>query len=290
MNQTVMRLAEYDIETQYSARVVQTRRMTPFGSPNEVKELLLELDAPGFAYEAGQSIGVLAPGAPEFGAEHHLRLYSIIDPPTTSEGPPQVRICVRRCEYVDEYSGEKYPGVASNYLCDRAPGDVITVVGPFGIPFRIPPEDDATLILIGAGTGIAPFRAFVKHLYRERPEWKGRVWLFHGARTGLELLYQNHEQDDFAQYYDRETFQAFHALSARPGWSDAIAWDYAIARRSDEIWEMLGKPHTYVYVAGLEKMREELDKAFRAVAGSEDEWNRRKAELRAGGRWVELLY
>ena len=114
--------------------------------------------------------------------------------------------------------------------------------------------------------------------------------LFYGAQSGLELLYMNEERDDFTQYYDQDTFQAFKALSPRPGWADPIAWDHTIATRADELWKMLGEPKTYVYVAGLEKMRGELEKAFTAVAGSEEAWARRRAELTAGKRWVELLY
>ena len=45
------------------------------------------------------------------------------------------------------------------------------------------------------GTGIAPFRAFVKHLYRDIGDWRGQVRLFYGARSGLELLYMNDEVD-----------------------------------------------------------------------------------------------
>ena len=41
---------------------------------------------------------------------------------------------------------------------------------------------------------------------------------------------------------------------------------------------------------GLEKMRGELDNAFGEIAGSEEKWARRRAELSAGGRWVEVLY
>jgi ferredoxin--NADP+ reductase len=100
----------------------------------------------------------------------------------------------------------------------------------------------------------------------------------------------NDERDDFSQYYDRTTFEAFRALSPRPSWADPIAWDYAIGRRADELWTMLGYPSSYVYVAGLEKMRGELDSVFDAVAGSKEAWTRRKAELMAGRRWVELLY
>jgi len=100
----------------------------------------------------------------------------------------------------------------------------------------------------------------------------------------------NDERDDFAQYYDRETFQAFKALSPRPSWADPIDWDGALAERGAELWKLLEQPNTYVYVAGLEKMRGELDEAFKEIAGSPQKWARRKAELVAGGRWVELLY
>ena len=44
------------------------------------------------------------------------------------------------------------------------------------------------------------------------------------------------------------------------------------------------------YVAGLEPMIGELDAVFAQLAGSKQEWERRKAELMAGGRWVELVY
>ena len=52
----------------------------------------------------------------------------------------------------------------------------------------------------------------------------------------------------------------------------------------------MGDPKTYVYVAGLERMRDELDAVFAGLAGSRKKWKRRKAELMAGKRWVEVLY
>jgi ferredoxin--NADP+ reductase len=291
MSEAVMRLEDYDIDTRFAATVVSSERITPEESPEEVREIVLDVDRPDFSYQVGQSIGVLAPGSPEFGTEHHVRLYSVADLPEVGEGGrPRIQICVRRCFYIDEHSGEKYPGIASNYLCDLRAGDTITISGPYGLPFRVPEEPDTNLVLIGTGTGIAPFRAFVKHLYAREPAWEGRVWLFYGANSGLELLYMNDERDDFSQYYDRETFEAFRALSPRPSWGDPIAWDHTIARRGDELWKMMGQPNTYVYVAGLEKMVEELDRVFSALAGSPGKWERRKAELSAGGRWVELVY
>jgi ferredoxin--NADP+ reductase len=183
-----------------------------------------------------------------------------------------------------------YKGVASNYLCDLLPGDSLSISGPFGIPFEVPDELDANLILIGSGTGIAPFRALVKHIYRDVPGWRGRIWLFYGARSGLDLLYMNDERDDFAQYYDEETFEAFKALSSRPTWTGRISWEGAIRERGEELWQMLGDVKTHVYVAGLEESLEELDAVFAGVAGSSERWQRRKAELMAGKRWVELVY
>jgi len=287
----VIRLTDYEHAERFPATVLSSTRLTPEAAPDEVREIGLEIDRAEFPCRVGQSIGVFAPAPPGLGKAHHFRLYSIADIPGRSPaGRPAITICVRRCTGIDPYSGEAYPGVASHYLCDRRPGDVITVSGPFGIPFEIPEEHDATLILIGSGTGIAPFRALVRHIYQDVPDWTGEIWLFYGARSGLELLYMNDERDDFAQYYDRETFRAFTALSRRPNWADPIRWDGAIEERGAELWQRLGNPKTHVFVAGLEPMRAALDEVFARIAGSQEKWRRRKAELMAGGRWVELVY
>jgi ferredoxin--NADP+ reductase len=256
-----------------------------------VRELTLEIEREDFPFRLGQSIGVVTPGDPALGEDHHFRLYSVADLPQRGEsGRPRVKICVKRCTFIDDFSGERRAGTGSTYLCDRRPGDPLAVAGPFGLAFEVPEAPDATLVLIGSGTGIAPFRAFLKHLYRDAPGFRGRVLLLHGARSGLELLYMNDHLDDFAQYYDEETFEAVRALSPRPGWDDPIAWDFAIQERGEEIWRLLGEPTTFVYVAGLEKVRDELDRVFARLAGSPEAWQERKALLEAERRWVELLY
>ncbi|MBW2242087.1 MAG: ferredoxin-NADP reductase [Deltaproteobacteria bacterium] len=284
-------LQDYDTEPRFGTTLIRSRRITVEDAADEVRELVLEVDRTDFPFEIGQSLGVLAPASPAFGQAHHFRLYSVAGlPERGSSGRPRIEIAVRRCSYVDEYSGEKYPGVASNFLCDLAPGDSCLTTGPYGLPFELPDERDANLILIASGTGIAPFRAFVKRLYRSVPEFGGHVWLFHGARSGLEMLYMNDERDDFALYYDEETFEAFRALSPRPDWGDPVAWGAAIKERGADLWKMLGEAKTYVFVAGLEPMLVELDAAFADLAGSDEKWQRRKAELRAGHRWVELVY
>ncbi|MDH4017084.1 MAG: ferredoxin-NADP reductase, partial [Actinomycetota bacterium] len=247
MSEALKHVSDYDTEPRHRAQVVSNERITPASSPDDVRELVLEVDRPDFSYAVLQSIGVLAPGDPAFGHEHHVRLYTVADLPSRGpDGRPRIKICVRRCSYVDEYSGEEFPGVASNFLCDRKPGDSFEITGPFALPFDVPEELDANLILIGSGTGIAPFRALVKHIHQDVAGWNGRIWLFHGARSGLEMLYRNDEIDDFAQYYDRGTFEAFQALASRPGWDETIAWDAPIRERGPELWALLCDPKTTV--------------------------------------------
>lgn len=286
-----MKLDEYSKDRQFAATVLSSERITPEEAEAEIRELVLEVDRADLRYAAGQSIGVVIPGPHELGHEHHFRLYSVADTLAHSEaGKPCIRIAVRRVTYIDDYSGERFDGISSNYLCDRRPGDELRITGPYGYAFEVPEDKDANLILIGVGTGIAPFRAFVKHIYQDVRDWRGKVRLFYGAHTGLELIYMNQHRDDFALYYDEDTFKAFSALSPRPNWADPIAWDYCLEERSEEILEMLDDPKTYVYIAGLETVREQLDEVFARMTGSAQRWEKRRAELVAGGRWTELLY
>ncbi len=292
-----MRLQEYDTSTRVEASVASSARITPT-TTDEVREIVLtlpagEASAPFATLTAGQTVGVLAPGEEAFGQEHHFRLYTIAElPKTLPDGSMQVVLCVRRCNYIDEYSGERYEGRASNYLCNLRPGDNVTLAGPYGIPFPIPEEKNANLLLIGMGTGIAPFRAFVRRLYEHAGTggFEGKVLLFHGGLTGLDLLYRNDERDDFALYYDRPTFEAISALSADPVWDEHVDWATALEARAAEVAAMLRQPETYVYLAGLEPIRDQLDEVFASILHSEERWQRRRAELEAGGRWVELLY
>jgi len=286
-----MRLEDYPTEPRFSATVLSTEEITDKGADVEIRELVLEVENHEFDFAVGQSIGVLASGPAEFGRSVHHRLYTVADTPLPKElGKPEITIAVRRCNYIDDYSGEEYIGINSNFLCDRKVGDKVMITGPFGIPFTVPEDKSANLILIGMGTGIAPFRAFVKHIYQNVRGWKGKVLLLYGAHSGLELLYMNNKRDDFSNYYDEETFEAFKALSPRPTWADPIAWDFAIEDRAGEIRDLLSDEHTYIYVAGQKRIRDALDKLFGEMSGSSAIWQKRKAKLAEQDRWVELLY
>jgi ferredoxin--NADP+ reductase len=282
-------LSDLNTKQQYKAKVKKSERLTP-ANTEEIREIVLEVGSPDFKVKVDQSFGVLVEHKSEFGNEFHHRLYSVADLPETKNGNANITMLVKRCSYVDDFSGELYHGVSSNYLCDRQVGDEITITGPFELPFKVPEDKNSNLILIGMGTGIAPFRAFVKHIYSEVGDWKGKIRLFYGAKSGLELLYLNDKDGDLTSYYDEATFEAFSALSPRPHWEDPISLDAAIEERAEEILELLNYSNTYIYIAGYEKVKENLNKAFINIMGSKEKWDNRKAELIAGKKWAEVIY
>ena len=286
-----MLLQAYDRTHTYTAKVRSITRITADESPDDVKEIILDVEGPEFQYEIGQLVGVLVPGPHALGHEQHFRLYSLTEMPSrTADNRHTITLLVKRCNYIDEYSGEEYKGIASNYLCDLIPGQDITITGPYGLPFEVPEDNTSNILMIGLGTGIAPFRAFVKHIYHTIGDWQGKVRLFYGARTGMEMLYMNDHRNDFANYYDETTFAAFQAISSRPEWKEDADLTQALNVHEQEIWDLLCSYNTYVYVAGLSSISSMLDEAFSKMAGSSEKWKRRKKELLAGRRWTELLY
>jgi ferredoxin--NADP+ reductase len=286
-----MNLYEYDFSNLRLATVLATERITPPNDPVEVKHLILEVPDDRLDYVEGQSIAVLVPGPHDFGKPYHFRLYSIASPRRGDDGKADsFSICVRRCFYVDEISGERYPGLASNYLCDAEPGDPVQIAGPYGSRFSVPDDSTSNLVMVGVGTGIAPFRAFVKHIYEERGGWQGQVRLFYGAKTGMELLYMNDVRRDLSLYYDEKSFKAFEAVSPRPHFDAPPDLDRILSENAAEIWELLKAKNTYVYIAGLSDAARNFRKAMIPVAGSAEAWQAEYEELVRDGRYAELLY
>ncbi|MEM1067662.1 MAG: oxidoreductase [Planctomycetota bacterium] len=283
-----MKLQDYDSSSKHRATIVQNDRLSAEHARREVHEIVLELDGSMHALP-GQNVGVLLPDESKGDDEVHFRLYTIADLPERREGMQRIHIQVRRHQYFDALTGETYRGIASNFLCDSKAGDEILITGPYGQAFEIPPEPHANMILIGAGTGIAPFRAFLKHVYRHYPEFTGQVYLFYGGETGLDLLYGNDQEKDISLYYDRDTFEAIEALSNSND-PDSFRWSDAMRSRAKELAVLLSDPETFVYLAGLESIRDELEATLCEVAGSNQRWYHWKEELVEDERWFELLY
>ena len=117
------------------------------------------------------------------------RLYSIASSPLVA--PDEVHLTVAAVRY--QLHGEIRAGVASVHLADRStPSSTLPVYIQANPHFSLP-GDDTPIIMIGAGTGVAPFRAFVQE--REARGAAGRSWLFFGERNfRTDFLYQTEWQ------------------------------------------------------------------------------------------------
>lgn len=272
------------------AVIKDSRRVTP-SNAEEVRHIRIQVLDPAFQFVEGQSIGVVVPGPHPFGNPYHLRRYSIANARSIPFGEGvDIDLLVRRCFYVDEVSGERYPGIASNYLCDAKPGDRITISGPYLSAFKMPLDNRANLLMIGTGTGIAPFRAFAQHIYERRGDWKGQVRLFYGGRSGLDLMYANDETSDLTNYYDEKTFKAFRALGTRPLMTSSQALARGIAEHAEEALALIKDANTYVFVSGLEKIATVFDQVMSERLGQAEAWKAMKQRLIDEGRWSELIY
>jgi len=114
------------------------------------------------------------------------RLYSIASSPELT--PDEVHLCVAPVRY--RLNGRDCNGVASTALADRlSVGDSIPVYVQPNEHFRLPADPATPIVMIGAGTGVAPYRAFMQH--REALGIDGRSWLFFGERNfRTDFLYQ----------------------------------------------------------------------------------------------------
>jgi len=115
------------------------------------------------------------------------RLYSIASSPLT--GDDEIHLTVKRVGGLDQRARLR-AGVASWQLTESVkPGDTASVYVEANPRFRLPDDPDAPVIMIGPGTGVAPFRAFVQH--RQAAGANGPNWLFFGARNRrTDFLYQ----------------------------------------------------------------------------------------------------
>ncbi len=284
-------LSELDTSKSVEAEVIASDRITPH-TVAEVRRIRLRIPHPDFTYREGQHVGLVVPGPHEYGQSHHFRLYTIANSPELNDNDQvEIELLVRRCFYIDEFSGEEEPGIASNYLCNQTPGSKLDLTGPYGEAFALPEDPGANLVMIGSGTGIAPFRAFVQHIYQKPEAWRGKVLLFYGARSGAENLYRNEYNKDFDNYYQEATFQAFEGLSQRP-WmeSDGDGLGNVLQDNAAMIWDLIQEPNTHVYQAGLETQLQKFETIMQETAGSKSRWYWTREEMIEQGRWSELIY
>jgi sulfite reductase (NADPH) flavoprotein alpha-component len=187
------------------------------------------------------------------------RLYSIASSPLAAPG--RVELCVGVVR--EERRGRLRDGVASCHLAFRATtGDTLRVRLQTS-HFRLPADPATPIIMVGPGTGIAPFRAFLQH--RAALGLGGRSWLFFGDRN---------EASDFLFDEEIRTWQAQGVLSRLSlAWSrDGVGRRYVQHRMAEEaadLWRWL-QDGAAVYVCGdAARMAKDVDATLRAIARGE---------------------
>jgi sulfite reductase (NADPH) flavoprotein alpha-component len=143
-------------------------------------DLLREFPA---AWDAAELVAALRPLTP--------RLYSIASSPK-AVGADEVHLTVAVVEYAAH--GSAHYGAASSFLANAGDDATVPIFIEPNERFRLPADSSRDVIMIGPGTGVAPFRAFVQE--REATAASGRNWLFFGNRHfARDFLYQVEWQD-----------------------------------------------------------------------------------------------
>ena len=271
------------------AEVLEHRRLTAEDSPNEVSHIVLNIEGSDLKYVDGQSIGVLPPGEDANGRPHKLRLYSIASPHFGDDGNGNtVSVCVKRAITITE-DGTVYKGVCSSYLCDLKPGEKVKITGPVGKHFVLPETPDANLIMIATGTGIAPFRAFLKVRYGQRATEKGQTWLFFGAQTQKDYLYE----DEYEEYAKHDSFNLVTAFSREMKNAEGgrMYVQHRLQEYSETLFGLLQDPKTYIFMCGLRGMEPGVMEGLEKAAAAQGiNWTEFLAKLKAEHRWLVEVY
>jgi len=251
---------------------------------------------PQLHYVEGQSIGIIPDGEDANGKPHKLRLYSIA---STRHGDNYadhtVSLCVRQLQY--EKDGETVNGVCSTYLCDIEPGSTVKITGPVGKEMLLPDDEDANVIMLATGTGIAPMRTYLRRMFepkeRELNNWhfRGKAWLFMGAPKTPNLLYDA----DFEHYQEQfpDNFRYTKAISREQQNSKGgrMYIQDRVLEHADEIFAMIEDPKTHVYMCGLRGMEPGIDEAMTAAAAAKGfDWSELRPQLKKAERWHVETY
>ena len=267
------------------------------GGIGTCRHMTFDLSGGDLHYVEGQSIGIIPPGTDDKGNAHKLRLYSIA---STRHGDnlddKTVSLCVRKLEYKHPETGELVEGVCSSYLCNLKPGDDVAITGPVGKEMLLPDDEDANIIMIATGTGIAPFRAYLWRMFKEgelNPDYnfKGLAWLFFGIPKTPNILYQEDLEAMVEKYPDN--FRMDYAISREQKNSEGgkMYIQHKIAERADELWALIQNPKTHTYICGLKGMEDGIDEALSAAASKHGvDWTTYRKQMKKEHRWHVETY
>jgi sulfite reductase (NADPH) flavoprotein alpha-component len=213
------------------------------------------------------------------------RLYSIAS--SLSAMPDEAHLILAPVRY--SLHDEARHGVASAHLADRgAIGDTLPVYVQPNAHFRLP-ADDKAIVMIGAGTGVAPYRAFLQE--REARGAGGRSWLFFGERNfRSDFLYQTEWQ---AWLKDKVLGRMDVAFSRDRGGRTYV--QHRMIERSRDLFAWL-EEGAHLYVCGdAASMAPDVHESLVAIVAAESGLKREGAEdyvraLQRDGRYQRDVY
>lgn len=212
------------------------------------------------------------------------RLYSIASSPKAHPG--EVHLTVSAVRY--EKHGRHRKGVASTFLADRA-GDIVRVFVQPSHGFRPPPNPDAPMIMVGPGTGIAPFRAFLEE--RAATGAKGKNWLFFGdQKRSSDFLYEESLID-----WQQSGFLTRLDLAFSRDQAEKIYVQTRMLESAAELWRWLEEGGHFYVCGDAGRMAKDVDAALHSIietAGgkSADDAKAYVAALKSEKRYQRDIY
>jgi len=288
----------YRPKTPYEGTVVENYSLLKEGAIGRVNHITFDLkdSDPFLNYVEGQSIGIMPAGEDANGKPHKLRLYSIA---STRHGDDfngnTVSLCVRQLQY--EKDGETINGVCSTYLCDIKPGDKVKITGPVGKEMLLPDEEDANIVMLATGTGIAPMRAYLRRMFepteKEKNKWnfKGKAWLFMGAPKSANLLYEEDLQRYLTDYPDNFKYTKAISREQQNTKGGRMYIQDRVLESANELFNMIEDEKTHIYLCGLKGMEPGIDEAMTKAAEAKGlNWSELRPQLKKAGRWHVETY
>lgn len=214
---------------------------------HDVLDALLEF--PSARPRIGDFVGALGRMQP--------RLYSLAS--SQRAHPQEAHLTVGVLRY--ERNERAYQGTGSSFLAEHLrPGRTLSVFVQRSHGFRLPADPAAPVIMVGPGTGIAPFRAFLQE--RAACTAPGRNWLFFGnQRRDLDFLYRE-ELEDLAA---RRVLSRMDLAFSRDQTSKVYV-QHKMLEAADELWRWLAGG-AYLYVCGdAKRMAGDVDLALQQIA------------------------
>lgn len=202
------------------------------------------------------------------------RLYSIASSPRVF--PEAVHLTVAVIRY--DLHGRRRQGVCTTFLADRAQGKTFPVFIHAAKHFRPPEDMTAPLIMVGPGTGVAPFRAFLQD--RESAGATGKTWLFFGERNRASDFFYEEEMNRWVR---QGVLQRFDTAFSRDQ-SHKIYVQDRLLENAPELWKWLGEGGFFYVCGDAARMAKDVDAALCRIA--KEQGNLSPEEAAA---WVDEL-